>query len=355
MAKPKHIKPSKIGMAPGSLIFTGERKVEEISIRLIRYNKEEILEESVDNIENALQLAQEFKGNSWINIEGLHEVSVIEKTGEQLGLHKLTLEDVLHVGQRPKIDEYDEYIFCVLRMFTLGPNQRGVDSEQLSFILQRDVLITFQEKGGDVFEYIRTRLREGKGNIRGRGPDYLLYALLDAVVDHYFLIIENLGEQLEDLEIALFENPDKDILEKIHLLRREMLHLRRSVYPLREVISRFEKIEEPKVEIGTRVFIRDLYDHTIQVIETIEVLRDMSTGMADLFMSSVSNKMNDVMKTLTIIATIFIPLTFIAGIYGMNFEYMPELGWKWGYFVVWGIMLLIMVVMLVFFKRNKWI
>nr|MBS0038074.1 magnesium/cobalt transporter CorA [Saprospiraceae bacterium] len=355
MAKKKHKRPSKIGLAPGSLIFTGERKVDEISIKLIRYNKEEIIEEPFNEIEKVIELAQDFQGISWINIEGLHEVGVIEKIGEKLGLHKLTLEDVLSVGQRPKIDEHDNYIYCVLKMFTVGGDHSGVESEQLSFILQGNTLITFQEKEGDVFEYVRIRLREGKGNIRGRKTDYLLYALIDAVVDHYYLIIENLGEQLEEVEITLFENPDKEILEKIHYLRREMLHLRRSVYPLREVISRLEKIEEPKVESGTKVFIRDLYDHTIQVIETIEVLRDMSSGMTDLYMSSVSNKMNNVMKILTIIATIFIPLTFIAGIYGMNFEYMPELTWRWGYFGILAIMLIIIVGMLAYFRKNKWI
>lgn len=355
MAKRKHKHKSKVGLAPGSLIFTGEQKVSKISIDLIRYQAEEYEEKTYHSIDEVLQLMDGTPGVSWINIEGLHDVSVIEKIGARFDLHKLTLEDILHVGQRPKIDEYDGFLFAILNMIYLQSPNSGIESEQLSFILKDNNLITFQEKKGDVFEYVRIRLRDGKGQIRFRRADYLMYALIDAVIDHYFLILEKLGDNLDDLEYELFKNPDEQILAQIHFLRREMLHVRRSVYPLREVISRFQKVEPPVVEKTTGVFIRDLYDHTIQVIETVEVLRDMASGMLDLYMSSISNKMNNVMKVLTIIATIFIPLTFIAGIYGMNFEYMPELQWKWGYFAALGIMLLIIVGMLAFFKKNKWL
>lgn len=342
-------------MAPGSLIFTGEQKMDKSAVSVIQFNQNNLVEKSCQTIQEAIQLDEKFEGVSWINVDGLHDISIIEDIGNAYSLHKLTLEDILSVAQRPKIDEYDGFLYTVIKMFSLGKDNSNIESEQVSFVLQGNTLITFQEKSGDVFEYVRNRIREGKGTVRQRKADYLLYALMDAIVDHYYLILENLGEKLEEIEINLLENPDQEMLGKLHGLRREMLHLRRSVYPLREVVSRFEKIESPDIQSTTRVFIRDLYDHTIQVIETVEVFRDMASGMLDLYMSSVSNKMNNIMKVLTIIATIFIPLTFIAGVYGMNFEYMPELSWKWGYFGIMTIMFLIIIGMLFFFRKKKWL
>jgi len=228
-----------------------------------------------------------------------------------------------------------------------------VSYEQLSFIKKGNVLITFQEKKGDVFDGVRRRLKEGKG-IRNRSADYVMYALMDAVVDYYFVILEVFGEQLEEVESFLLENPDKSTLNRLHLLRRETLNIRRSIYPLREVVSSFEKIEEPMVAKEVKVFIRDLYDHTIQVIDTVEVFREIASGLLDLYMNSVSNKMNEVMKVLTIIATIFIPLTFIVGVYGMNFDNIPELHFQNGYFIVWGLMVFLFVGMLFYFKNKKW-
>lgn len=318
------------------------------------YNENIVKEISPSNIEEIIHLIDTTKETLWINIDGIHDEAVIESICSIIMVHKLSMEDILSVGQRPKIDEFDNYIHMVLKMLKLN-NQEDVEDEQISFILNKNILLSFQEKTGDVFAGVRKRILEGKGYIRKRGSDYLLYALVDSVVDHYFLILEVLGEKIESLETELLSTPDDSVLAKLHHLCRETLDIRRSVYPLREVISKFEKIDESILNPDVKVFIRDLYDHTIQVIETIEVLRESASGLLDLYMNSVSNKMNEIMKVLTIMASIFIPLTFIAGVYGMNFQNMPELEYQFGYFVVWGVMILVFVGMLIYFKRKKWL
>jgi|SRR5690554_61880 len=354
MVKKRHKRKSKLGLPPGSMVFTGERKMENILVSVICYSETKYEEFLPETLEELIKLKTSCNGTLWINIDGLHEEETIEKICSSFAIHKLSIEDILSIGQRPKLDEHANYIHTVLKMFMIDPKDDNIEDEQLSFILKDDILITFQEKTGDVFDSVRKRIKEGKGLIRKRGASYLLYALMDSVVDHYFLILESIGDKLEEIENQLLENPDTLTLNKLHSVRRETLYLRRSVYPLREVIGRFEKLEEPYVLNDSRVFIRDLYDHTIQVIETIEVFRDMASGLLDLYMNSVSNKMNEIMKVLTIMASIFIPLTFMAGVYGMNFENMPELKWKYAYFFVVGIMVLLAILMLVYFKRKKW-
>ncbi len=354
MAKSKHKRISKKGLAPGTLIFTGQKKMAEVDLTLILYNEQTYEEKSIKSSAEFIELATNFDGVVWLNVDGLHDEKTIEDVCSFADIHRLTIEDLISVDQRPKIDEHTEYLHMVLRMLTMDPDET-IDYEQLSFILKGNLLITFQEKTGDVFHSVRERIKSESGLIRKKGSDYLLYALIDTVIDHYFVILESLGEKIDDLEVTLLEHPDKTTLNKLHIFRREMLTLRRSVYPLREVISRFEKLENPIIHEDTKIFIRDLYDHTIRVIETIEVLRDMASGLLDLYMNSVSNKMNEVMKVLTIMASIFIPLTFIAGIYGMNFEHMPELHYKYGYFAVWVIMVVLVIGMLIYFKRKKWL
>ncbi len=344
----------KHGLAPGSLVFTGVQKMEGTRITLIQYNESVYQEQELKSIDDLLGLMKDFKGVSWINIDGVHDTKTVELIGGHLGLHKLTMEDVLSIGQRPKIDTYDDYLFIVLKMFMYKENTHDLEDEQISFILKENTLLTFQEKEGDVFTHVRNRIKEGKGWSRKRGADYLLYALVDAVVDHYFLVMETLGEAIENIESDLLSAKDDAILPKIHALRNETLYLRRSVYPLREVVNRLEKSEHPAINPDTKIFIRDLYDHTIQVIESIEVFREMASGLVDLYMNTISNKMNSVMKVLTIIATIFIPLTFVVGIYGMNFENMPELGWRYGYFLILGLMVLIVLLMVIYFRKKKW-
>lgn len=342
-------------MAPGSLVFTGLQKMAKVDITVIHYSTDHFEESNPKSISEVIALIQSFKGVTWINIDGLHDENSIEEICTYLDIHKLSMEDILSVGQRPKLEEYQDYVQAVIKILTIDSVDEVIEYEQLSFILKGNILVTFQEKTGDVFDGVRNRIREGKGNVRKRGADYLLYALLDLVVDHYFIVLDNFGEKLEDLETELLNNPDKTILNKLHRLRRETLLLRRTVYPLREMIGRFEKLEEPLISNSIKIFIRDLYDHTVKVIENIEVLRDMTSGLLDLYMNTTSNKMNEIMKVLTIMTSIFIPLTFIAGVYGMNFTNMPELQHKYGYFVILGVMVVVVLGMLYYLKRKKWL
>ncbi len=346
---------SKLGMAPGSLVFTGKQKMSEVDISVLKYSENGCDESSPKSIDEVITILNSSENVTWVNIDGLHDEKSIEQICTFLGVHKLSMEDILSIGQRPKLEEYNNYLQAAIKLLSLDAEEDTIDYEQISFILKGNVLVSFQEKTGDIFSGVRTRIKEAKGMIRKRGADYLLYALLDSVVDHYFIIIESFSEKLEDLETELLDNPDQNSLNKLHALRRETLLLRRSIYPLREMVSKFEKLEEPILNSDIKVFIRDLYDHTIKVIENIEVLRDMSSGLIDLYMNSASNKMNEIMKVLTIMSAIFIPITFIAGLYGMNFVNIPELQYRNGYFIVLGVMLIVLIGMLIFLKRKKWI
>jgi len=354
MAKKKHKHKSKLGLAPGSLVFTGMQKMAQVDISVLNYSENEFAESSPKSIAEVISLIKPFNGVTWINIDGLHDEKSIEEICTYLDIHKLSMEDILSVGQRPKLEQYKEYVQAVIKLLSIDPAEPTIEYEQISFILKGNVLVTFQEKTGDVFNSVRNRIKEKIGNVRKKGADYLLYALLDTIVDHYFLVLENFGEKLEELETDLLENPDKTTLNKLHMLRRETLLLRRSVYPIREMIGQLEKLEEPMISNNIKIFIRDLYDHAIKVIETIEVLRDMTSGLLDLYMNSASNKMNEIMKVLTIMSAIFIPLTFIAGVYGMNFANMPELQSQNGYFIVLGVMFAVFIGMVIFLKSKKW-
>lgn len=288
-------------------------------------------------------------------MDGVHQLADIEKIGTHFKIHPLVLEDIMNTGQRPKIEIFDDYIFIVLKMLRYDEAENETKIEQVSIILGSNFVISLQESKGDVFDSIRERIRSDRGRIRKMGADYLAYTLIDAVVDNYFVILEKLGEEIEDIEDELVSNPSPETLQTIHSLKREMIFLRKSVWPLRELISRLERWESPLIDKSIYIYLRDLYDHTIQVIDAIETFRDMLSGMLDIYLSSISNRMNEVMKVLTIIATIFIPLTLIAGIYGMNFTYMPELKSPWGYPMVYVVMLAIGVVMLIYFRRKKWL
>jgi len=292
---------------------------------------------------------------TWINIDGIHEVEVIEKIGTHFGIHPLLLEDIMNTEQRPKMEDFGAYIFIIVKMLHYSEHGGEVKVEQVSLILGSNFVISFQESEGDVFNFIRDRIRSNKGRIRRMKADYLAYALVDAIVDNYFVILEKLGERIEEVEEELVANPTRVTLQAIHTMKREMIFLRKSVWPLRELISGLGRGESSLIHESTGIYLRDVYDHTIQVIDTIETFRDMLSGMLEMYLSSISNAMNMVMKVLTIIATIFIPLTFIAGIYGMNFKYMPELEWHWGYFVVLCIMGAAAVSMVVYFRKKKWL
>ena len=345
----------KVGLPPGTLVHIGEKKMGEVHITIMHYREEDFLEQE----EKTLEVCFSFKDKpdvTWINIEGLHQTEIIEKLGSCYGFHPLILEDILNTDQRPKIEDFGEYLFIVLKMLDYDDKKSETFTEQISVILGKNFVISFQEGlQGDVFDPIRERIRNGKGRIRKMGADYLVYSLLDAIVDNYFIALEKHGEKLEFIEEELVTNPTPGTLQAIHGLKREMIVLRKSVWPLREILATLERRESSLIKESTGVYLRDVYDHVIQVIDTIETFRDMLSGMLEIYLSSISNRMNAVMKVLTIIATIFMPLTFLAGIYGMNFKYMPELEWHWGYFIVWCIMIGIGGSMLISFRKKKWL
>jgi len=328
-----------------------------VRITVLDYDQDQIQEYCVTSIDEC----PDFRARpttTWINVVGVHRPEVIEKIGSCFDLHPLVLEDIVHTEQRPKMEDFDDYVFIILKMLASVEKDDGeeeIRSEQVSLIVGRGFVISFQETDGDVFDPVRDRIRMTKGKMRRMGADYLAYALIDAVVDNYFLILEDVGEDLEALEDELIRNPAPDTSQQIHEMKRDMIFLRKSVWPLREVISRLARGESEIFEESTEIYLRDVYDHTVQVIDTIETFRDILSEMLDIYLSSISNRMNEVMKVLTIIATIFIPLTLVAGIYGMNFEYMPELRWHWGYPAVLLFMLFVGLVMVFYFRKKGWL
>jgi magnesium transporter len=344
----------KIGLPPGTPVYVGEERKEKVRITLMNYDKDKIEEKEFANVDECC----EYAGRSevtWINVDGIHDIETIEKLGKAFGVHPLVLEDIAHTDQRPKMEDYKEYLYIVLRMFHMDQENGTISSEQVSIILGTDHIISFQEHRGDVFDMIRNRIRQGKGRIRSLGDDYLAYTIIDSIVDQYFVILERLGEIIESNEDDLVKEPTPKTLAQLYDLKKEMIILRKSIWPLREVISKLERGDSELITKDTTKYLRDIYDHTIQAIDTIETYRDMLSGMLDLYLSSASNKMNEVMKVLTIIATIFIPLTFITGVYGMNFQYMPELAISWTYPLVWVVMIVMVMGMLIYFRRRNWI
>ena len=344
----------KAGLSPGTLIYIGDRKIEKTRITLMNYDEAHLEERELPIIAEPFP-PKDQATVTWINVDGLHEVDVIAKLGDLFNIHPLTQEDILNTGQRPKAEGYDEYIFVVFKMLYYDNGTDQIRSEQVSLVLGSSFLISFQETLGDLFDNVRERIRKSKGRIRKVGADYLAYALMDAVVDHYFVILEKVGEQLEIIEEEVVEGPGPQTLEKLHDLKREMIYFRRQIWPTREILNTLVKEESPFITDSTKIFFRDVYDHTIQVIDTLESFRDLASSMLDVYLSTISNRMNEIMKVLTIIATIFIPMTFIAGIYGMNFKYMPELEWRWAYPVLWLILVGLFVGMLGWFRHKKWL
>src|SRR4030042_2500252 len=345
----------KARLPPGTLIHIEEKKREEPKITILDYDEAQFQEREAKTIEECFPF-KEKPTVTWINVEGLHQVEVLERLGGCYGLHPLVLEDILNTDQRPKMEDYGEYIYIVLKMLNYDDKSGQIEAEQISLVLGQNFVLSFQEgKEGDVFGLLRERLRGAKGRIRKMGGAYLAYSLIDSVVDHYFIILERLGERVEFQEEELVTEPTTKTLQEIYNLKREMIFLRKAVWPLREVISGLERGESSLIQQNTQIYFRDVYDHTIQVIDNMETFRDTVSGMFDIYLSSVSNRLNAVMKVLTIIATIFMPLTFLAGIYGMNFKYMPELEWRWGYLMVWLIMIGIGVFMLTYFKKKRWL
>jgi magnesium transporter len=354
MPRSATVRSTKAGLPPGTLVHVGERKIEKARITVVDFDENQCSVKEADSVDECAV----FRGKpttTWINVNGIHQVELIEALGECFGLHPLLMEDILDTGQRPKMEDYGDHVFLVLKTLFFDEDEKEIVAEQVSLVLGSNFVISFQETEADVFDGMRERIKNGKGRLRKMGADYLAYGLIDCIVDNYFVLLEKLGEEIELLEEKLVADPRQETLQSIHELKREMLFVRKSVWPLREVISALHRGESSLIRESTQVYLRDLYDHTIQVIDTMETFRDMLSGMVDIYLSSVSHKLNEVMKVLTIIATIFIPLTFVAGVYGMNFKYMPELEWRWGYPVIMLVMSAAAVSMLIYFRRKNWL
>jgi magnesium transporter len=343
---------NELGAPPGTVIYHGEEQTSKVRLTLIEYNEKEFIEREFFDVSECINNVNP-KMVKWINVDGIHDVSVIEKIGKHFNIHPLTLEDIVNTNQRAKFEDYENYVVSIMKMIYYN---NELESEQLTVVLMEGMVISFQEVyGGDAFDLIRNRIRQGKGRIRRMEADYLAYALIDAVVDCYFTILEKIGDKIELLEEELIDDPTKETMRQLHLLKREMIFVRKAVWPMRELINNLERSETELIKPSTDIYLRDVHDHTIRVIDTVETYRDLLSGMMDIYLSSVSNRMNEVMKVLTIITTIFVPVTFIAGVYGMNFDNMPELHSKWGYMITWTVMLGIIVALIFYFRKRKWL
>ena len=344
----------KYGMSPGSLVHVGNVLEAESRMSIIDYSNENLDEQSIKSVNEILPYIDK-ETVTWLNVEGLNDVEHIESIGSILNIHPLVLEDILNTHQRPKFEEYDHYLYIVLKKLTLGNEKFSVSYEQISILVLDNFVVTFTEKSGDLFEPLKQRLMNSKGRLRNMGSDYLTYAILDTIVDRIFVLLDVLDETIESIEEELLTNLTSATLAIIQQLKRDLIYIRKSISPLRELLAAILRSDSPIIEERTNIYFRDVYDHALRITESTESYRDMLSGLLDIYMSSVSNKMNEVMKVLTVFAAIFIPLTFIAGIYGMNFEYMPELKWKWAYPALWIAFITIAVILLIYFKKKRWL
>lgn len=341
----------KLGAPPGTVQYSGVHSGPRIKITLIEFTEKDYFEKEYYDLSECLANVREDM-TKWINVEGVHNTELIEKIGKIYNIHPLTLEDIVHVEQRPKYEDYEHYLLAIMKMIHYKDK---VEAEQLSLILVNKTVISFQEPhGGDAFDIIRLRLRQAKGRIRKHGADYLLYALMDAVVDYYFHAIEKIGDKIAKIEEEIIREPKHSSLLELYALKREVIFLRKQVWPLRDMLSNLLRSESEFITDNTQLFFRDLQDHSTRIIDTIETYRDLLSGIMDIYLSTNANKMNEVMKVLTIMSSIFIPVTFVAGVYGMNFEFMPELKSPYGYSAIWVVMLSIMGGLVIYFKKKKW-
>lgn len=342
------------GLAPGHLVFIGEQKVEEIQVHLFDYDSEKVVDTDLDELIPAKEII-DAPSITWLNVNGIHDTDAIRAIGEAFELHPLLLEDVLNTGQRPKLETYGNCVFIVMKMLRFDKANDVIIAEQLSMVIGSTFVLTFQEQPGDVFEPVRTRIRKSLGRVRVSGVDYLAFALLDNVVDNYVDIVERLGGDIEDLELEVLDEPTAQILQKITGLKREMTFIRKSVRPAKEAMALLSKLDSDVIQESTVPFLKELVDNANQASEAIEVYREMLSDALATYNTVVSNRMNEIMKVLTIFSAVFIPLTFIAGIYGTNFEYLPELKYRYSYFIFWGVMLSVGAGMLLYFRRRRWL
>jgi magnesium transporter len=338
-----------------SLGESSEKRSDSVRITLIRYDQDHYEQKQVRRIEDCFPIAGEL-GVTWVNIDGLQRKDIVEKVGKHLGMLSLVVEDILKTGSRPKLEEFDDYIFGILKMLYFGKTRNEVITEQVSCIFGENYVVTFQERAGDVFELVRDRLRTGKGRGRKMGFDYLAFMLLDAIIDNYFVILESIGDRMASLEEEVVEAPTKETLRSIYKLRRKLLFLDRAIWPSRTVLDRLERSGSRLIKRATKQYLRDVYDHAIQVIESIETYREVFSNMLDIYVSSVSNKLNEIMKVLTVIATIFMPLSFVVGVYGMNFlTPFPAYVAEWGFLAIMLLNLAVALTMVAYFRRRKWL
>lgn len=344
----------RVGLSPGTLLHIGERRLDTARLELISYTADQIEHRDDLTPDKALANCRQ-PGIHWVDLLGIHDVPLVEQLGRGFGLNSLALEDLLNTDHRPKAENFGDSLLVILKILSFDEDQGRLASEQVSIALTANTVLSIQEQPGDVFDGVRERLRSPRGRHRQRGADYLAYSLIDSVVDSYFPVLERLGEILTDIEEELADRPQRATLQRIHTLKRDLMVVRKAVWPLREVVSGLEREGSELIAESTIPFLRDLYEHLIQIIDTVEIYRDSVSGLLDLYLSSVSQRTNEIMKVLTVMATIFIPLTFLAGVYGMNFQYMPELHWRWGYPTLWLFMIVCAGGMLLAFRRKKWL
>lgn len=344
---------SKVGLPPGSIIHVGEKKIEKVKISLTEYDEKNVETCEINSVEE-IDPYTDTPQVTWVNVCGLHDTELIKQIGEKFNIHPLVLEDILNTETRPKIEITDNYIFIAMKMLTNNNHKDHIGIEQVSFILGNSFVFSFLEKSDSIFVPISERVINNYGRVRKQASDYLFYALMDIVVDQYYLVLEQIEEKIERLDDEVIKSADRSQIEKIYNMKNKLLLTRRSLWPLREIFSRLIREESKLINKKVMPYLRDLLDHTIQITETIDLQREITNGLMETHLSLMSYKMNEVMKVLTVIATIFIPLTFIVGIYGMNFPNMPEMNWPWAYFALWGVMIGLTALMLYFFKKKKW-
>ena len=343
----------KIGKAPGTISYCGHREKADSEVHVFSYSQDDLEEDYPDSSDEVLTYRNS-KTTAWIDVVGLNDEIFIEDLGLKFGLNRLLLEDAINTNQRPKIDEYESYIFGVFKMLYISDTNELIN-EHAALVLFENCVMVFQEVKEDVFEGVRNRLINGLGRIRSRGSDYLFFALIDAIIDNYFLVLDNINHRMEALEEEVYDNPNPDVAQKIQQLKKDVLKVRRFIFPVRELLTRLMDSESHLISKDTKLFLRDAHDHCTEINETLQVYREMSMSLMEMYMSNMSNKMNEVMKVLTIMASIFIPLTFIAGVYGMNFKNMPELQSEYGYYVVWAVMIILFIAMMAYFKKKGWL
>lgn len=345
---------NKAGQPPGTAVYTGKKKSFETRFTVLTYSEQDFKETKGTQLDKVLP-TNKAPGVTWIHVEGLENVAQIEALAKLYDIHPLTVEDILNVDQRPKVEEFENYLYITLKMLRWNEKRNIFSTEQISFVLGKDFLLSFQERENTYFIPLRERLKSSTNQrMRQQGSDYLVYRLMDTIVDYYFVVLEGLGDQIEQVEDIIISDPKPENTRTIYRLKRQMMVIRKSIWPMREAVSHLIQMEEIFTPF-TRIYLRDLYDHVVQAMDTVETCRDILASMLDVYLSSLTNRMNEIMKTLTIIATIFIPMTFIASFYGMNFQDMPELHWRHGYAMVIGVMSLMTIGMLVYFRRKKWI